>query len=87
MSVDGMLFVLTLYAQEVLGYSTVQFGLMTATMTVMSVVGAFGGEAVVTKTGFRPVAALGMVLVGVAFLLLGQLSVDGSSSATSSSGC
>jgi hypothetical protein len=62
----------------VLGYSTVQFGLMTATMTVMSVVGAYGGQAVVTRTGFRPVAATGMVLVGVAFVLLAQVSVDGS---------
>jgi MFS family permease len=78
MSIDGMLYVLTLYAQEVLGYSTVQFGLMTATMTVMSVVGAYGGQAVVTRTGFRPVAATGMVLVGVAFVLLAQVSVDGS---------
>jgi Major Facilitator Superfamily len=78
MSIDGMLYVLTLYAQEVLSYSTVQFGLMTATMTVMSVVGAYGGQAVVTRTGFRPVAATGMVLVGVAFVLLAQVSVDGS---------
>jgi hypothetical protein len=41
---------------EVLGYSTIQFGLMTATMTVMSVVGAYGGQALVTRTGFRPIA-------------------------------
>jgi EmrB/QacA subfamily drug resistance transporter len=78
MSVDGVLFLLTLYAQEVLGYSTVQFGLMTATMTVMSVVGAYGGQAAVTRIGFRLVAATGMVLVGVACLLLTQISVHGS---------
>jgi hypothetical protein len=41
MSVDGMLLIVTLYAQHVLGYSTVQFGLMTAAMTVMSVIGAY----------------------------------------------
>jgi MFS family permease len=77
MSVDGMLFVLTLYAQELLGYSTVQFGLLTASMTVMSVVGAYGGQALVTRTSVRLVAATGMVLVGAACLLLTQLSVDG----------
>jgi EmrB/QacA subfamily drug resistance transporter len=77
MSVDGMLFVLTLYAQEVLGYSTVQFGLLTASMTVMSVVGAYGGQALVTRTSVRLVAATGMVLVGAACLLLMQISVDG----------
>jgi EmrB/QacA subfamily drug resistance transporter len=78
MSVDGVLFLLTLYAQEVLGYSTIQFGLMTATMTVMSVVGAYGGQAAVTRTGFRPIAATGMVLIGVACLLLTRVSVHGS---------
>jgi EmrB/QacA subfamily drug resistance transporter len=78
MSVDGMLLVLTLYAQEVLGYSTVQFGLMTATMTATSVIGAYGGQAVVTRIGYRLVAATGMVLIGAACLLLTQISVHGS---------
>jgi EmrB/QacA subfamily drug resistance transporter len=77
MSVDGILIILTLYAQQVLGYSTVEFGLMTAVMTVMSVVGTYGGQALVTRIGFRPVAATGMVLIGVACLLLTQVSVDG----------
>jgi EmrB/QacA subfamily drug resistance transporter len=77
MSVDGMLIILTLYAQQVLGYSTVEFGLMTAVMTVMSVVGTYGGQGLVTRIGFRPVAAAGMVLLGIACLLLTQVSVDG----------
>jgi EmrB/QacA subfamily drug resistance transporter len=77
MSVDGMLIILTLYAQQVLGYSTVEFGLMTAVMTVMSVVGTYGGQGLVTRIGFRPVAAAGMVLIGVACLLLTQVSAEG----------
>ena len=77
MSVDGMLIILTLYAQQVLGYSTVEFGLMTAVMTVMSVVGTYGGAALVGRIGFQPVAAAGMILIGVACLLLTQVSVDG----------
>ena len=77
-AVDGMLIIVTLYAQEVLGYSTVQFGLMVSAMTVMSVVGAGGGQAVVTRIGPRPVALAGMVLLGGACLLLTQISVDGS---------
>ena len=59
MSVDGVLFILTLYAQRVLGASAEQFGLMTAVLTVMSVVGSFAGQFVVTKRGFRPVASSG----------------------------
>jgi MFS family permease len=78
MSIDGMLLILTLYAQDVLGYSTVQFGLMTAVMTVMSVIGAYTAQAVVTRTGLRRVGAAGMVLIGTACLLFTQVSVDGS---------
>jgi EmrB/QacA subfamily drug resistance transporter len=78
MSVDGMLLIVTLYAQDVLGYSPVQFGLMTAVMTVTSVIGAYTAQAVVTRTGPRPVAAAGMALAGTACLLLTQVSVDGS---------
>jgi EmrB/QacA subfamily drug resistance transporter len=77
-AVDGMLIIVTLYAQEVLGYSTVQFGLGVAVMTVASVVGAIGGQALVTRVGLRPVALTGMILVAISCLLFTQVSVDGS---------
>ena len=77
-TLDGMLIIVTLYAQEVLGYSTVQFGLGVAVMTVMSVVGAVSGQALVTRVGLRPVALTGMILLGSASLALTQVSVDGS---------
>ena len=76
-ALDGMLIIVTLYAQKVLGYSTVQFGLGVAVMTVMSVVGAVSGQALVTRIGLRPVALTGMILVGAASLVLSQVSVDG----------
>jgi EmrB/QacA subfamily drug resistance transporter len=75
--IEGMLLIVTLYAQEVLGYSTIQFGLMTAVMTVMSVVGAYSAQATVTKIGPRPVGAAGMLLIGAACLLLTQVSANG----------
>jgi EmrB/QacA subfamily drug resistance transporter len=77
-ALDGMLIIVTLYAQEVLGYSTVQFGLGVAVLTVMSVVGAASGQALVTRVGVRPVALTGMILVGAGCLVLTQVSVDGS---------
>ena len=49
MCIEGMLLIVTLYAQEVLGYSTIQFGLMTAVMTVMSVIGAYSAQATVNE--------------------------------------
>jgi EmrB/QacA subfamily drug resistance transporter len=78
MCIDGMLLIITLYAQEVLRYSTIQFGLMTAVMTVMSVVGAYTAQAVVTKVGPRAVGAIGMALIASACVVLTQISVGGS---------
>jgi len=78
MAVDGALFILTLYAQQVLGYSAVQFGLMTAVLTGMSIVGALGGQSLVTRIGLRPVMLTGMLLVGGGCLLLTQISAKGS---------
>jgi EmrB/QacA subfamily drug resistance transporter len=77
-TVDGMLIIITLYAQEVLGYSTVQFGLGVGVMTVMSVVGAVGGQALVTRIGPRPVALIGMGLLAISCLYLTQINADGS---------
>jgi EmrB/QacA subfamily drug resistance transporter len=78
MCIEGMLLIVTLYAQEVLGYTTIQFGLMTAVMTVMSIIGAYSAQATITKIGARPVGAAGMLLLGVACLLLTQVSANGS---------
>jgi predicted MFS family arabinose efflux permease len=74
----GMPFILTQYAQQVLGYSAVEFGLSSAVMPVMAAVGSVAGQAIVTKTGFRPIAAAGMILAAVSCALLTQVSVDGS---------
>jgi EmrB/QacA subfamily drug resistance transporter len=78
MCIDGTLLIATLYAQEVLGYSTIQFGLMTAVMTLMSVLGAYTAQAIVTRAGSRRVGATGMTLIGIACLLLVGVSADGS---------
>ncbi|WP_151476914.1 MFS transporter [Streptomyces albicerus] len=78
LAVDGMLFPLTLYAQDVLGYSAMQFGLMSAVMTVMSVVGAMAGQAMVTKMGLRRVAVPSLLLIMIGCLLLVWVSADGS---------
>lgn len=76
-AVDGLLIVVTLYAQQVLGFSALQFGVTMAIMTVTSVVGVMAGQVVVTRAGFRFVASWGMILLTIACLLLSRLSVDG----------
>jgi EmrB/QacA subfamily drug resistance transporter len=74
----GTLFILTLYAQQVLGYSAVEFGLGTAVFAVIAGVGSIVGQAIVLRVGFRAVAAVGMALLGAGSLLLTQVSVGGS---------
>jgi EmrB/QacA subfamily drug resistance transporter len=74
----GMPFILTLYAQQVLGYSALKFGVTSVVMPVGAAVGSFVGQAAVLRVGFRPVAATGMALMALGSLLLTQPSVDGS---------
>ena len=73
----GMPFVLTLYAQQVLGYSAVKFGLSSVVLAVGATAGAIAGQAAVLKAGFRLVAATGMALMGAGSLLLTHVSVGG----------
>jgi EmrB/QacA subfamily drug resistance transporter len=75
----GMGFTLTQYAQLVLGYSAVQFGLMFAVMTVLTILGSMlAGGPLVNRYGARPVAIGALTLIGVSSLTLTQLSADGS---------
>jgi MFS family permease len=74
----GLGFVLTLYAQQVLGYSAVKFGLTSLVFPVMAALGSVLGQSFVLRVGFRPVATVGMALMGGGALLLTQVSVGGS---------
>jgi EmrB/QacA subfamily drug resistance transporter len=74
----GLGFVLTLYAQQVLGYSAIKFGLTSLVFPAMAAVGSILGQSIVLRVGFRPVAAFGMALMGGGALLLTQVSVGGS---------
>jgi EmrB/QacA subfamily drug resistance transporter len=74
----GIPFVLTLYAQQVLGYSAVEFGVGSVVLAVTVTVGAIVAQAAVLKVGFRAVAVAGMALMGAGSLLLTQVSVGGS---------
>jgi EmrB/QacA subfamily drug resistance transporter len=71
----GMPFVLSLFAQQVLGYSALKFGVSSVVLAVGVTVGAIGAQGAVLKAGFRGVAIPGMVLIAGGCLLLTQLSV------------
>jgi EmrB/QacA subfamily drug resistance transporter len=73
----GMPFVLTLYAQQVLGYSALKFGVGSVVLAIAVTAGAITGQGAVLKAGLRPVAAAGMTLTGAGSLVLTQVTVGG----------
>jgi len=74
----GVPFVLTLYAQQVLGYSALKFGISSVVLAIAATVGAIAGQAAVLKAGFRSVAAGGMALMAAGSFVLTRVSVPGS---------
>ena len=74
----GVPFILTQYAQEVLGWSPIHFGLVSVVMPVTAVIGTSIAQAIATKGGVRRVAVVAMALTGLGSLLLTQVSVGGS---------
>jgi EmrB/QacA subfamily drug resistance transporter len=74
----GMPFLLTLYAQQVLGFSAIEFGLSSIVFPLGATAGAIVGQGLVLKVGFRPVAVAGLTLLGLGCLYLTQASVGGS---------
>src|SRR5262249_35030628 len=74
----GMPFVLTLYAQRVLGYSALKFGGSSVVLAVAATAGAMAGQAAALKAGFRSAAATGMAFMAAGALVLTQVSAGGS---------
>ncbi|MFI7110269.1 MFS transporter [Nonomuraea sp. NPDC050227] len=77
MTVYGGALITSLYAQQVLGYSAVKFGLSTAIYAVMSIIGANVSARLVAKVGYKPIAIAGMTLLAGGLLLLTRIDADG----------
>ncbi|MFD3593532.1 MFS transporter [Nocardia sp. NPDC058640] len=77
MTVYGGALITSLYAQQVLGYSAVKFGLSTAVYAIMSIIGANVSARLVARIGYQPVAIIGMALLFGGLLLLTQIDADG----------
>jgi EmrB/QacA subfamily drug resistance transporter len=73
----GMPFTLTQYAQEVLHWSPLHFGVASVVMPVTAAIGSVTGQALATKGHLRSIAAAGLALTGLGCLYLSQVSVDG----------
>jgi len=70
-------FLLTLYLQDVLGYSAIQTGIAFVAITLTIVVMSNVAQGLVTRLGVRPVLTTGLVLSAAAVALLTQLPAHG----------
>jgi EmrB/QacA subfamily drug resistance transporter len=74
----GMFFLLSLYMQQVLGYSALKTGVGYLAVALTAVVAAGVSQALVTRLGVKPVLVAGMSLIGIGLVLFTQVSVGGS---------
>jgi EmrB/QacA subfamily drug resistance transporter len=65
----GVFFFLTLYMQNILGYSAIEAGLRTLPITGLIIISAPISGRLVGRIGARPVVFTGLTLVGIALLL------------------
>jgi predicted MFS family arabinose efflux permease len=77
-SIYGMVFVVALYGQQVLGYSALKMGFAGFVLPLGAAVGAMIGQVVVTRRGPRPVSMIGMAGLAVGFVLLQRMPAHGS---------
>ena len=77
-SLFSMFFFISLYMQNVLGFSAIKAGLSYLPLAVSIIIAAGIASQLVTKVGFKPVLALGMLFVSAGLLWFSQISVDGS---------
>jgi EmrB/QacA subfamily drug resistance transporter len=74
----SMFLMLTLYMQQVLGYSAMKTGVAYLAVAGTSIIWANVAAAMVNRVGVRPLIAGGMAVLTLGLLLFTQVSVDGS---------
>lgn len=77
-SLISMFFFITLYLQQVLGYSAIATGFAYLPLAVTIIIMSGVASQLVTKIGVKPVLALGMTTIAVALAWFSQISVGGS---------
>ena len=73
-----MFFLISLYMQQVLGYSPIHAGLSYLPLAVSIILSAGVASQLVTKVGFKPILAIGMALIAGGLAWFSQISVHGS---------
>jgi MFS family permease len=73
----GESMLISLHLQQVIGYSAMQAGLAGSVMPVMAVVGAYVGQAVATRWGYRAAVIPAALAFGSACVFLARIPVQG----------
>jgi EmrB/QacA subfamily drug resistance transporter len=81
-SIFSMFYFLSLYMQEVLGYSALRTGIGYLTIASAIIIAAGAAQALVAKLGLRSVMTLGMLLAAGGLVYFTQISPHGSYAAT-----
>ena len=76
-SLFSMFFFITLYMQQVLGYSPIHAGLSYLPLAVSIIIASAVASQLVTRIGFKPVLAAGMVFIAAALFWFSKVSVSG----------
>jgi EmrB/QacA subfamily drug resistance transporter len=76
--VFGMFFLLSLYQQQVLGFSALKTGVGYLAVALTAVVASGVSQALVTRAGVKPILAIGMGLLGGGLAYFTQVSPGGS---------
>jgi EmrB/QacA subfamily drug resistance transporter len=76
-SLFSMFFFISLYMQQVLGYSAIHAGLSYLPLAVTIIVAAGIGGQLVTRFGFKPILAVGMASVAIGLAWFSQVSAGG----------
>src|SRR4051812_14267131 len=74
----GMWFFVSLYLQQVLGYSPIEAGLAFLPMTLTIIAGSMIASRLTARRGAKPLLVVGMTLIAAGLLLFSGVSADGS---------
>jgi MFS family permease len=77
-SLFSMFFFISLYMQQVLGYSAIKSGFSYLPLALTIIVSAGIASQLVTRVGFKPVLATGLAFIAAGLVWFSQVSVDGS---------
>jgi EmrB/QacA subfamily drug resistance transporter len=77
-AIFGMFYLLSLYMQDVLGYSPVRTGFGYLALALTAIVASGVSQALVTRVGVKPILATGLTLLGLGLVYLTGVSAGGS---------